>query len=287
MRRRLPIADVSLIAAMLLMTSLVVFAAEPTPAFTVLSPVPTTPSAQPPGAPAPSAQSPGPQRPALAPHAVRLLNQMCAAIGSARAFSFHAEVLFEEVLPSAVKVQFAGAMEFSVERPDKIAVDYRSDLGAKRFWYSGDTATIFDPIHMVYASVPVPPTIDGMIARAAEHNLTFPLADLAESDPCASLRGRFIYGGFVGINDVNGIDTDHVALSSPNMDLQLWLSRTGRPVPLKLLINYRSEPGSPEYIAFLSHWKFPGQIPADRFNPVMPKAAKRIEFMQIKEASHE
>jgi len=209
---------------------------------------------------------------------------MCQTLGAAHAFSFHAEVMFEEVLPADVKVQFAGAMDFAVQRPDQIAVDYRSDLGAKRFWYNGDTATIFDPMHMVYASVPVPLTIDGMMGRAEEDHLTFPLADLATSDPCQPLRDRFMYGGYVGINDVNGVDTDHIAFSSPKRDLQLWLSRTGKPVPLKVLINYRGEPGSPEYIAFLSHWKFPERLPASRFKPVLPKAAKRIEFLKIKES---
>jgi len=283
MRRKAFIATlILLLAALSLRTSRVLLAEEPTPAFTVLPPVPSAPSAQS-QSPAPAPQSPGAPQRSIAPRAEKLLNEMCQTLGSANAFSFHAEVMFEEVLPANVKVQFAGAMDFAVQRPNQIAVDYRSDLGAKRFWYSGDVATIFDPIHMVYASVPVPPTIDGMMERAAEHHLTFPLADLAQSDPCRPLRG-FNYGGYVGVNDVNGTDTDHIAFSSPNMDLQLWLSRADKPVPVKVLINYRSEPGSPEYIAFLSHWRFPDRIPASHFKPVLPKTAKRIEFLKIKES---
>jgi hypothetical protein len=284
MRRKVFIASlILLLAAIPLLTSRGLLAAEPTPAFTVLPPVPSAPSAQSQSPQTPTAQSPGAPQRSIAPRAEKLLNEMCQTVGAANAFSFHAEVMFEEVLPANVKVQFAGAMDFAVQRPSEIAVDYRSDLGAKRFWYSGDIATIFDPIHMVYASVPVPPTIDGMMDRAAEHHLTFPLADLAQSDPCRPLRG-FNYGGYVGVNDVNGADTDHIAFSSPNMDLQLWLSRAGKPVPLKVLINYRSEPGSPEYIAFLSHWRFPDRIAASHFKPLLPKSAKRIEFLKIKES---
>jgi hypothetical protein len=221
----------------------------------------------------------------VAPHADKLLTQFCEALGSAHAFSFHAEVMFEEVLPANVKVQFAGAMEFAVQRPDKVVVDYRSDLGAKRFWYSGDTVTILDPLSLVYASETVPPSIDAMLNRAEQkHNLTFPLADLAASDPCQPFHKLITYGGFVGINDVNGIETNHIAFSSPKTDIQLWLSRSGKPVPLKVLINYRSEPGSPEYIAFLSNWKFPQEIPASRFRAVLPKDAKHIEFLEVKES---
>jgi hypothetical protein len=229
--------------------------------------------------------TPNPAPPAIATRADNLLTQMCEAVGSAHAFSFHAEVLFDEVLPSDVKVQFAGAMEFAVQRPDQIVVDYHSDLGAKRFWYNGDTVTLLDPVHQVYATVTVPSTIDEMLDRArVTHNLTFPLADLAMSDPCAPFRNLIVYGGYVGINDVNGVATDHLAFSSAKSDLQLWLSRSGKPVPLKVLINYRSEPGSPEYIAFLSNWKFPQEIPASRFRPAMPKDVKRIEFLKVEES---
>lgn len=260
MRTRLSITTVAL--AVSLWTSGGAFAVEPT-----------------------SAPTPAAPRKPIAPRADQLLTQFCKALGAARAFSFHAEVMFEEVLPSNVKVQFAGALDFAVQRPNEIVVDYHSDLGAKRFWYSDDNVTILDPLHMVYASEVVPNTIDGMLDRAEQkHNLTFPLADLAASDPCQPLRKRITYGGFVGINDVNGVETDHVAFSSPKTDLQLWLSRSGKPVPLKVLINYRSEPGSPEYIAFLSNWKFPQQIPASHFRPVLPTDAKRIEFLKVKES---
>jgi hypothetical protein len=57
-------------------------------------------------------------------------------------------------MPSDVKLQFAGASDFAVRRPNALAVDYESDLGAKRLWYNGKTLTIFDAPSMTYA---VPP----------------------------------------------------------------------------------------------------------------------------------
>jgi hypothetical protein len=56
-----------------------------------------------------------------------------------------------------VKLQFAGASDFAVRRPNGLAVDYESELGAKRLWYNGKTLTIFDAPSMTYASRPVPP----------------------------------------------------------------------------------------------------------------------------------
>lgn len=238
------------------------FAAEPTAAL--------TPNAPPGG---------------IAPQADKILTQACQVLGSADALSFHAEITFDQVLQSDVKVQFAGAMDFAVQRPDELAIDYQSDLGAKRLWYKGDALTVFDPPHGVYASVTVPSTIGGMLDQVADmHKFTIPLSDFAASDPCQFLHKQVTYGGYVGIGDVNGVDCDHVALSSATTDWQIWLDRSGKPLPRKVVINYRSLPGSPEWIAYLSDWKFPKKIAASRFQPVLPKEAKRIEVLKVKES---
>jgi hypothetical protein len=223
--------------------------------------------------------------PRIAPLADKLLTNACQMLSSAQAFSFHAEINFDQVLQSGVKLQFAGAMDFGLQRPGELAVYYQSDLGAKRLWFQNGTLTIFDPPHMVYATVTGPPTIDGMLEQAATRNhLTVPLSEFAYSDPCKKIRERVIFGAYVGVNDVNGVACDHIAFSSAQVDLQLWLQHSGKPVPRKIVINYRTDPGSPEYVAVLSDWKFPSSIPASMFRPQLPKTAKHIDILKVKEA---
>jgi len=223
--------------------------------------------------------------PSVDPHAEELLAKTCEAMGSADAFSFHAEILFDKVLPHTVKIQYAAEMNFALQRPDELVVDYKSDLGGKQLWYQRDTLTIFDEPHEMYASMKVPSSIDTMLDEVEKtQHLTLPLSNLAYRDPCQRIRQQIIYGSYIGINDVNGVDCDHLAFSSSNIDLQLWLERSGKPVPRKMVINYRTEPGAPQYIAVLSDWKFPKQIPDSRFSPHLPKDAKKIEFLKVKES---
>ena len=253
----------------LLIGSVFVAAAQPSPA-------PTPP----PAVPQVSASPAG----GISPLAEKLLTQTCQTLGSADAFSFHAEVMFDRVLPAAVKVQFAGALNFALQRPSELAIDYRSDLGAKQLWYQNNTLTIFDPPHAMYATLPVPDSIDGMLEQVGRDNhLTPPLSELAYRDPCQPIRKQIIYGDYIGANDVDGIACDHVAFSSRTTDLQLWLELTGKRLPRKIVINHRSEPGAPEYIAFLSDWMFPKDIAASEFTAQLPKDAKKIEFLKITE----
>ena len=233
-----------------------------------------------PAAAAPVQAAPAPK---IDPQADELLTKTCEALGSADAFSFHAEIMFDQVLPHQVKVQYAAEMNFALQRPDSLMVDYHSDLGGKQLWYQGDTLTIFDEPHAVYASMKVPTSIDAMLDEVTQtEHLTLPLSNLAYSDPCARIRKAIIYGSYIGVNDVNGVDCDHIAFSSSNVDFQLWLDRSGKPVPRKIVINYRTVPGSPEYIAVLSNWKFPKQIASSKFHADLPKDAKRIEFLKVK-----
>src|SRR5271163_3026948 len=109
-----------------------------------------------------------------------LLTKTCGALGAADAFSFHAEILFDQVLPHAVKVQYAAEMNFALQRPDELAVDYHSDLGGKELWYQDGTLTIFDEPHNMYASMKVPSSIDAMLDQVEQsQRLTLPLANLA------------------------------------------------------------------------------------------------------------
>jgi hypothetical protein len=235
------------------------------------------------------ASQPAPQADTVAkskidPYVDRLLNRSCGELASSKAFTFHAEITFDQVLPSNVKLQFAVAADYAVQRPDQLAVDYHSDLGAKRIWYSGNQLTIFDPPHMVYATTEVPLSIDGMMDRTEEnYNLSIPLADLAYSHPCQMFLKRVIFAAYVGVNDVAGEDCDHLAFTESNVDWQIWLQRTGKNLPRKIVINYRNAPGSPEYVAVLSDWKFPATIPATVFQPDLPKDARRIGIMKVKE----
>ena len=232
------------------------------------------------------AQSSRPAPPAaLDPTADKILAKACQTLGAADAFSFHADVMFDQVLPGVVKVQYGGAMDYAVQRPGELAIVYRSDLGGKDLWYGNGSLTLFDPKYGMYATIAVPSTIDSMLDQVAEkQGLTMPLSDLVYSNPCARPKKVAVYSGYLGVHPVEGVPCDHLALSSSKDDFQIWIDRTGKPLPRKIVINHRSEPGSPEYIAILSGWKFPKDIAASRFQPQLPKDAKQIAFAKAEEA---
>jgi hypothetical protein len=54
--------------------------------------------------------------------AEELLKRACATLAAEKNLEFHAEVTFDEVLPSGVKLQYAGALDLARKLPDHLAV---------------------------------------------------------------------------------------------------------------------------------------------------------------------
>jgi len=205
---------------------------------------------------------------------------VCNELSSAKTITYHAEINFDSVLPSYVKLQYAAAMDTAIQRPDHLAISYKSDLGAKEIWYDGKTLTIFDPVHRAYASVPAPDSIDAMLTQVTEEkNLSVPLEGFDFSHPCERVYPQIQRGKYVGINDVSGIDCDHVAFIQQELDWQLWIDHGSNPVPRKIVITYKKLPAQPQWEAVLSNWRFNQTLPASLFQPKIPQGTIKTSFI--------
>ena len=105
--------------------------------------------------------------------------------------------MFDQVLPHQVKVQYAAEMNFALQRPDSLMVDYHSDLGGKQLWYQGDMLTIFDQPHAVYASMKVPTSIDAMLDEVTQTGA--PDAAAIEPGVQRSVRGNCAKRSFTAV----------------------------------------------------------------------------------------
>jgi hypothetical protein len=253
------------------------------------SPEPPKPSQTPVSAPETAAEpapkvAPKAANVPVSPHALQILNRACEVLSSAKAFTYHAEINFDSVLPSDVKLQFAAEMDVALQRPDHLAISYASDLGAKRVWYDGKSVTVVDPAHMTYATAAAPDTIDGMFEQfAKEKNVSIPLEGFDFSHPCQRIRANLIHGTYVGVGDVDGVDCDHLAFLQKSAAWQIWIDHEKHPMARKIVITYNALPMAPQYSAVLSHWNLEPKFPAGFFKPQIPKKAMRIKFMELKE----
>lgn len=224
--------------------------------------------------------------PVVAARADRLLQEMGAYLGSADQFTFRAEVTFDHVLPTGQKLQYGAVEDMGVQRPDRLYVDWRSDLGQRQFWYDGTAVTIVDPATPFYATQPAPDNLDATLDMIeTELDFTPPLADFLYADPYKALSGGVRYGVYLGTGMVAGRECHSLAFVGGEIDWQIWIASGPRPVPCKLLITYESRPGKPQFAAVFSDWNFAPRIAPGSFTPELQPGAQKIPFMHAQTAA--
>lgn len=218
------------------------------------------------------------------PQPDEVLRRMSSYLAAQKNVTFHAEITFDSADPAGRKLQFAGALDVALRRPDRLYVDYADDLSSKELWYDGERLVLFDRDHDVQASVAVKPDVDTALALLdRRYMVSLPLADLVLGDPYGELSRGVKSGAWIGRHDVAGVDCDHLAFEDENIDWQIWVEPGERPLPRKLVITYKKVAGAPEYAAVLSDWNFAAKLPDSRFVAQIPAGAMTAQFLAVQE----
>jgi hypothetical protein len=224
-------------------------------------------------------------RPVVSESADRTLREAADFLGSAKAFSFSADIVFDHVLPSGQKVQFAAREDVALERPGKLYVNWSGDLGARRFWYDGSTVTLYDPATPFYASADAPPDIDAMLTKLVnELGFTPPMTNLFKSDPYGSVREAVQYGVDLGLSRVGDRTCRTLAFVEKTIDFQLWVAAGPQPTLCKLTIAYKTLPSEPQFSAVFSDWDFAPRFGEHAFTPALPSGVEKIPFDSVSSA---
>ena len=247
------------------------------------------PVKEPAAKPSPEAKSPATETSkgeavVVDPRADRLLRAMGDYLKAAKEFSFRAEITFDDIQASGQKIQFGATNDISVRRPDRIYANYEGDTAGKRFWYDGQTVTLYDGDHNVYATEKVPPSIDTALDYVSKQlGFNPPLSDFIYDDPAAVLRQDVISGSDLGETHVDGVSCQHLAFVEKNIDWQIWIETGKAYVPRKFVITYKSYPGAPQFIAVLSDWDFATPLSDSLFSADLPPDAGLISFLKAAE----
>ncbi|MFL5281374.1 MAG: DUF2092 domain-containing protein [Rhodopila sp.] len=213
---------------------------------------------------------------------VQYLKQMSAYLESANAFTFHANITFEHVLPSGQKLQFMAEEEVALQRPDRLFVQWAGDLGNRLFWYDGKAVTLYDPATPFYGSESAPAGIDVMLDKVeGELGFSPPLADLLYSNPYGAVQGNIQFGLALGESGVNGQVCRSFAFTGKDVDWQIWISTGPQLTPCKLVITYKAQPGQPQFSAVFTDWNFSPRIADAVFTPDLPAGVQKIPFTPI------
>ena len=216
------------------------------------------------------------------PQANQVLQQMGEYLASLQHFRIHAEAAADEAIDTGQLIAFGHTLDMVVRRPDRLWADVSGDLGHKRILYDGRTARLLDFTYGTVAVTEAPATIEATINDLIDRlGVVVPLAELAFADPYATLIENVETGSYLGIRIVDGIEYHHLAFTQATIDWEVWIENGARPLPRKMLIRYKDEPGSPQFVGILSDWDLADASPDALFSAETPIGLTPIEFIEV------
>ncbi len=213
-----------------------------------------------------------------------ILHKMSDYLAATKAFTFRVDITNDVMLSSGQVVQIGGTSDISVQRPGQARAFYNGDERQTRTYVNNGTLTIYNVRSEMYAVAEVPVGLDAAVDFIFERlGFSVPIADLLYEDPYATLTESVWTGHVVGEHTIGSTPCTHLAFSQETIDWEIWIASGSVPVPLKILIRYKDEQGSPQYSAALSEWNLKPNLSSNYFEFSVPAGVDLIEFLPIPE----
>jgi hypothetical protein len=177
----------------------------------------------------------------LDPVALQALKGMGAYLRTLKSFEVKTRATVENVVEDTdLKVTLGVEGLYRVQRPNAFYVDLKSDRQERQYFYDGNSFSVNVPRQGYYATISKPGSMTDVVDTIADqYQIDLPLADLfywAEADSPTDMLESAVRIGFA---KVGGVDTDQFALRGQDRDLQVWIARGARPLPVKMVITSR------------------------------------------------
>ncbi len=225
------------------------------------------------------AHAASPPKPAISEDASSALARMGATL-QAKEFSFQARTIRVYADQNGELLHIAHTFKVTMRRPDRLLVDGTGDDGPRKLIYDGKTTVLVLDDGKKYVSLPVPPTIDGMMQVVMGHfGVDFPLADFLTAAPSKAFLTGVTAGRQVNMVTIDGVQCRHLVFSQPpGIELELWLENSDQSLPRRLIVTYRSLPDKPNFVAEMSDWNFSVHPSDAEFTFEPPQGAERLQL---------
>ncbi len=215
------------------------------------------------------------------PEATAIFYKMADFIAKARVFSVTIRSGYDAIQPNGQRIEFGGKHQVLLQRPDRLRVDAeRSDGDRGLVLFDGESLTVFKADDNVYARVEKAGTVDDAIVYLVRDlQITLPLARMFLTSFPKDMKKKVTSIDYVEENFLFDVPTDHLAVRSADVDLQIWIAQGEQPLPRRIILTYKNAPGDPQFRADLLDWDLSPKVAANSFAFNPTASAEQIPFL--------
>ena len=128
----------------------------------------------------------------------------------------------------------------TLNRPDKLRAVRNGGFADVESLFDGKTLTLFGKTANLFGQVDIPGTIDHLVDELRDkYRKPVPGADLLLSDVYDQLMPPVINVKDLGSGVIGGVECDHLAFRTKEVDWQIWIAQGPRPYPCRYVITYK------------------------------------------------
>jgi hypothetical protein len=217
-------------------------------------------------------------------YAKRQFKAMSDYLGSQNAISFDYDVSLELVSTQQQKIALASSGTVTLDRPDKLHLTRTGGFANVEMVFDGKTLTLLGKNTNLYTQIEAPGTIDQLVdVLRDKYHRPVPGADMLISDPYKELMPEVNDVKDLGAGVIHGIECDHFAFRTNEVDWQIWIAQGARPYPCRYVITSKKVTGQPQYTLDIWAWKTGTEVASDSFKLAIPADAKKLTPDQVPE----
>lgn len=213
-----------------------------------------------------------------------LFKAMSDYLAAQKSFSFDSDTSLEVVTTQKQKIALVSSGTVTLSRPDKVRISRAGGFATVEILFDGKMLTAVDKSAKKYAQTEIPGTIDNLIdVLRDKYNRPVPGADLLLSDLYGELMPQVVDVKDLGSGVIRGIECDHFAFRTKEVDWQIWIAQGARPHPCRYVITSKKVTGWPQYTLDIWGWKAGTEVASDSFKLEIPTGAKQLMPGQVAE----
>lgn len=209
--------------------------------------------------------------------AMAILKRMTDYVGAQHTISARYDSDIEIVTPDLQKIDFASSGTILLSRPDKARTTRTGGYADVMLNFDGKTLSVLGKNLNAYTQIAAPGTLDNLVDHIRDTtDAALPGADLFLKSSYAELSDGITDAKHVGRGVVAGVECDHLAFRTADVDWQLWVQVGDKPIPRRYVITSKTVAAAPQYTIQIEDWHTDVPLDAAAFTFDPPRGAMRV-----------
>jgi hypothetical protein len=212
------------------------------------------------------------------------VKKMSDYMGAQKAISFDYDTNFEVVSKEGQKLGLASSGSMKLNRPDKIRATRAGGFANVEYVFDGNTLAMLAKNANAYSQVEWKGTLDQLVDELRnKFHRPIPGADLLMSNIYDQLMPEVVDSKDLGSGVVNGVECDHLAFRTKDVDWEIWIAQGSHPYPCRYVVTSTKVTGAPQYTVDIRAWKTGAQVAPDRFTLKVPAGARKLNPGELRD----